>query len=918
MSLADSIITRSSSSAMNLTNMSANNIIDSIIAILRKELNFQDDLDICQTVEKICSICMCELDNPVSYCHESHAATCRDCIGNFITHTVHESSMGLCPILWCPVCKSTKTNRVLQFPKWSAEKSFEQAFKKYLTLAQSVLTLKCKGCHTNRNLLVNYTNHTDITFTQEFLDDVKMYEIGILEINIFYKKIINDYVMNFDTKVCNKELAKSKFAKYGTKLTNGNLVDEFHFLLSVIENPERRMNLQLRFYRDYPEVNSQCCVRSHCFKCKTAFHNGKTCSQMEGVGKEITDNDIVDCPQCNISLVKGDGCNAIHCFCGHSFEWDVEKKLAFEITRFLQMYENDVNAGKTKDNIHDYCANIIWTNPNAISALKWFERHPETFFSVFKIMTKDFGMYTPHVCTRSERLTISITDMLILNKVKCMKVAIRHLKKISPKEYQMLSTKYSSQTTDLFCTMYPENSNRLNEYTSMMQEYIIHSREFKSVFKWVCENIIECKKHAQKVNSNRFMQFYMTRGRDSVCYGASNQFVKFENADASNLQNMTDYTYTSKLHNSKILLPVKFGFPISFAITGISDKFYIGVDSGSDGHYTGIHISSGCIVLYHQDVRNEGASTSTNYICQKNEVITMVMRSPLTLEIILHSCNIIFKYKLINRTETDLKYALMLPRNSSVTIINNPFQYHTEMDKHLAWIEVINMLKEVVVNINDDSFGYVIPDNIIKEATKSKYAKSETDTLDKVSICTIIDLIENNFSNINDHRDKEYIQKMSWYDVLHCLIKYYEIKQLENNLTEEDRSTEFLMENIDDPAFSAILVIHGIRKVSKREQRCAMAYMNCNSEFVEYAYQLDAENKEPVIYGLQRGCVCLPRHTREQECTTCPLKDTSLKKSKARREEEEEEEEDDEIPDLVNNFEDAVNAATSNTSNTQY
>jgi hypothetical protein len=886
MSLIDSTV------SMSVMQHKSDGIIDNIIAILRKELKFQDEY----TVENLCSLCLCESENPVSYCHESHAVTCRDCIGNFITHTVTESSNGLCPTLWCPVCKSTKKNRVLQFPKWSAEKSFEQAFKKYINLAQSVLTLKCKGCHTNRNLLVPQIKYTDIIFSQEFLNDVNMYEIGILEINIFYKKIIDDYVINFDKKVCNKELAKTKFAKYGTKLTNGNLVDEFHFLLSVIENPERRLNLQLRFYRDYPEVNSICCTRPHCFKCKTSYHTGKTCAQMEGAGKDTKDNDIIDCPQCGISLVKGDGCSAIHCFCGKEFNWDVEKERVLEITRFLRMYEDDFKAGRTADNIHDYCAKIVWTDPSARHALNWFKRHPETFFSVFKIMTKDFGMYTSHVCATVEGRSMNFSDVLMLQKAKCMELAMQHFKKINPKEYQLLSTKYASRGEDLFSSMYQEN-DRLVGYAQMMSEYTIHTKEFKSVLTWVFGNLAACKTHVQKVNLNKFMQFCITRGNNCISQFVTTDTMKFKESGAAVTPGLTDYTYTNSGSRSKITFSSRFGIPVSFAVTGITDEFYIGADHGPDGCYVGINITSGRLNLYHESTGGGHAHMETTYIFPANEVITMVTnRSPLTLEIRLHSCNAVFKYKITNIPEDAVKYAIMLPRNASVNIINNPYKYHTEIAKHLAWVEVISMLKDVVTNINDDSFDYVIPENIIREAAKSKYVKYESEILDKSSVHAIIDLIENNFSTINDVKDKEDMQKMSWYDVLHCLTKYCEIKQSENNISEEDRATEFLMENIDDPAFSAILVIHGIRKVSKREHRCATAYMNCNPEFVEYAYQLDAENKEPVIYGLRRGCLCLPRHTKMQECSTCPVKSGRTKESEESDEEEprEERDEDDE------------------------
>lgn len=88
-------------------------------------------------------------------------------------------------------------------------------------------------------------------------------------------------------------------------------------VLNTIPDIERRTTLQLRMYRLHNYVPTPCCQKVHCFVCKTkGKHTGQTCDTRWG-----TNNKIVNCEQCSIPLVKGDGCSMVTCVCGHRFSW---------------------------------------------------------------------------------------------------------------------------------------------------------------------------------------------------------------------------------------------------------------------------------------------------------------------------------------------------------------------------------------------------------------------------------------------------------------------------------------------------------------------------------------------------------------------------------------------------------------------
>jgi hypothetical protein len=123
-----------------------------------------------------------------------------------------------------------------------------------------------------------------------------------------------DVILAAETKVDPDNLKTAE-----TKVDPDNLKTLMFTTLRDIEDPRQRAHLQLRYVVKFPAVKTQCCDYLHCFQCKVEGHpEGISCEDEE----DILDGTIQQCPGCNISLVKGDGCSSIRCVCGEEFEWD--------------------------------------------------------------------------------------------------------------------------------------------------------------------------------------------------------------------------------------------------------------------------------------------------------------------------------------------------------------------------------------------------------------------------------------------------------------------------------------------------------------------------------------------------------------------------------------------------------------------
>jgi hypothetical protein len=234
-------------------------------------------------------------------------------------------------MITCPslIHKERKETKALREDLWKSVISPDM-LDKYNTLANSLLLFRCSSCHSTNSLDVGFEEESCVNVSQfaeiviassfaSYQQDMALYCSGELNADTFYQFVIT---------------------KHFTKLsvdTNEEAWKVFLHILKSIPDTERRVNLHLRYIRDRPRVTTVCCSTAHCFRCTTVAHDEISCLENE----DNTDNSIVHCPACNISLVKGDGCDSVTCVCGEYFEWEFEKNYREQVKEFALLYPED-------------------------------------------------------------------------------------------------------------------------------------------------------------------------------------------------------------------------------------------------------------------------------------------------------------------------------------------------------------------------------------------------------------------------------------------------------------------------------------------------------------------------------------------------------------------------------------------------
>lgn len=282
-------------------------------------------------MEYTCYICLEDLkDNDICLCdHEEHRVHSA-CIVNHIEWTIESAFLGSCPIIACPLFHE-KGGKLLNYDIWK-DLVNPKILWKYGQLANSLLSILCGGCHSIRNIGVEF-NDKKYSGAASFID-VHLKGKKLSDFN----DLLNDFKSgNATTDLFYNSITTIYFPQL-LKLNDRECWSFFKNIVALISSPERRANLHLRYLRDRPRIWTSCCDRDHCFRCKTKdYHSGKSCEE----NTDLFDSSIVQCPSCNIFLTKGDGCNSVTCVCGKQFSWSIEKEISERSLSFSRCYPID-------------------------------------------------------------------------------------------------------------------------------------------------------------------------------------------------------------------------------------------------------------------------------------------------------------------------------------------------------------------------------------------------------------------------------------------------------------------------------------------------------------------------------------------------------------------------------------------------
>ena len=247
-----------------------------------------------QSNERACQICydVTAVQIQKICSRECPSVVCSNCLVRSFDITLKDSFHGMLPKLKCPIClngiNEIRWSNLIQI---DISTSFQCRLKERVN---SMCEIRCPDCDETKSLLPDAKD-------------------GVEKFAIEKDKIPELRRLCF--QYCNHNLSPSIL--YDHIMTHGEAL--LNRVLQLIEDQERRAFLFLYHLYKHPKTFTVCCRHPVCFSCKFSGHHlGVPCeTYSEGMIDEFQSmNTIVNCPSCNIQLVKGDGCDSLRCVCG--------------------------------------------------------------------------------------------------------------------------------------------------------------------------------------------------------------------------------------------------------------------------------------------------------------------------------------------------------------------------------------------------------------------------------------------------------------------------------------------------------------------------------------------------------------------------------------------------------------------------
>ncbi|EQC41788.1 hypothetical protein SDRG_00651 [Saprolegnia diclina VS20] len=237
------------------------------------------------------------------------AAVCNSCLQSYVQAHSAAAISGVLTKLDCPICITP-----LPLPRWK-ELVGDDALQRLETKVAASCSTLCPQCH-NFSVLLPPTEDTNDT-NDDATDPWS--EAGLTKL----QPLCTEYNRHLRSAA---EVYESVVALYETDQRDAMLTR----LLPLLLDAERRATLFLHWRRQQPFVFTRCCNQAVCFGCQTkGHHDNVACKSAAPMA-----NDLVECPECRVQLVKGDGCDSITCFCGASFNW-VDRLRAYRLATLL-------------------------------------------------------------------------------------------------------------------------------------------------------------------------------------------------------------------------------------------------------------------------------------------------------------------------------------------------------------------------------------------------------------------------------------------------------------------------------------------------------------------------------------------------------------------------------------------------------
>lgn len=274
-----------------------------------------------------CDICLESLpfDKLQPFCpkEDCNSRVCSGCVEQFVCNVI-ETTRYAVPPMRCPSCFTR-----IPTPSWRRALLEDDLFEKYAKNAESILSVRCPSCDVlysefvkNSEVVKDFEERVKLTeeIFDGFSDELKV------RVKKAWKRFQKEYITSDQFVVA----LVDAFTEHAPdqRPTEANrphtmLSSRFRSILRLILDMERRVALQLSFYRMFPFIHMSCpnsCMSEFCFMCKVGFwHSGQTCTERQQSEMEI---EAQFCPGCGVPTVRSEGCTHIVCVCGTEWYWE--------------------------------------------------------------------------------------------------------------------------------------------------------------------------------------------------------------------------------------------------------------------------------------------------------------------------------------------------------------------------------------------------------------------------------------------------------------------------------------------------------------------------------------------------------------------------------------------------------------------
>lgn len=300
-----------------------------------------------------CIICFIEMTTNVSTAclnPEYQCQYCKECFCKSILLTLQESRYRITSIKCCLCLQRIPTenwkNELLLMNTCESN----EALVTFTRNINSILQIRCINCDSTcyffeENIELSWPYQSKKDYIQGMLEVFVVREKKDIKRKLADNKIVGVYSRNAVENVIiawgmmlRFEISTREFVScivdncndveiFG-KLDKGLQVGMSSYLVSImlekitnlIYDEEIRARLQLSTMQRFPKIFTICCCYAHCFNCQMSGHHiGKSCRE---ISRELV-LDAQYCPECEVAVIKIDGCDSIRCVCGCEWQWQL-------------------------------------------------------------------------------------------------------------------------------------------------------------------------------------------------------------------------------------------------------------------------------------------------------------------------------------------------------------------------------------------------------------------------------------------------------------------------------------------------------------------------------------------------------------------------------------------------------------------